>query len=187
MDFIKAMEKKSSVSTSSTSTSTQHDASERSFEEAQEQSLYESQIETVEEEEDIQDDEDIRDDQPIDYTKSKTPSAEISDNKTVYIEQKNDSKDSQHISINSCSEENIDSRIDDDSTGKDISTEKSPQIGTNNVERRLPKFKITRVISKRILTKDSESSRPLRKRKRIIVEANNNDDGTEAGDEENSQ
>lgn len=36
-------------------------------------------------------------------------------------------------------------------------------------EQRLPKFKITRLASKRIIsTKESESSRPLRKRKRII-------------------
>lgn len=114
-------------------------------------------------------DHDEGNDQPLDYTitttttsttttntKSKSP-AEHSDNKIM----NNDDIEINSISINS-DFRNI--CVENSSTG-------------NNVEQRLPKFKITRLNSKRIFSKDfSESSRPLRKRKRVMAEANNFDD-----------
>jgi hypothetical protein len=138
--------------------------------------FYESQIETIEEE-----------DQPIDYTKSKTPSIErtTSENIAEYIPVNSqtiiDSNDSNNISINSCS-----NNVTNNNQSENNNNVNEPAPGTNNVEQKLPKFKITRLNSKRILTKESESSRPLRKRKRIIVEANNNEEEEEVEEENNT-
>lgn len=47
-------------------------------------------------------------------------------------------------------------------------------------EQRLPKFKITRLNSRRFLTKESECTRPLRKRKRIILAEDVDPDGDDS-------
>lgn len=88
--------------------------------------------------------------QPLDYTTSKSP--ETNDNNSPL----HDDNENRIDSISS-------DRIENSSNG-------------NNAEK-IPKFKITRLNIKRVLSKDSadflnESSRPLRKR-RIIAEVDN--------------
>lgn len=94
----------------------------------------------------------VSDDEPLDFTKSKDESSmpiltqHLRLNKTVesppLVE-----KDEHEITISGF--------------------EKLDEM--DGQEQRLPKFKITRLASKRIIsTKESESSRPLRKRKRVI-------------------
>lgn len=94
----------------------------------------------------------VNDDEPLDFTKSKEESSmpiltqQLRLNKTVEPQQIAE-KDEHQITISGF--------------------EKLDEI--EGQEQRLPKFKITRLASKRIIsTKESESSRPLRKRKRII-------------------
>ncbi|XP_041979729.1 sine oculis-binding protein homolog [Aricia agestis] len=62
---------------------------------------------------------------------------------------------------------------------KRISEERSTEAVENNLEQTLPKFKITRLGNKmaKIVTKtrDSESSRPLRKRRRLVEVASEDD------------
>ncbi|CAO1377304.1 unnamed protein product [Diamesa hyperborea] len=93
--------------------------------------------------------------EPIDYTKSKS----------------NDSSLVQEHLIN----EPI-TIINNNST-TDITITSS---AVNNIERKLPKFKITRLNSKRHFTKEFiESCRPLRKRKRIMDDEEEDDDDKE--------
>lgn len=90
-------------------------------------------------------------DEPLDFTKSRGESMPIL-TQQLQMEKTNDSqhmveKDEHQITI----------------SGSDKLEEVDGQ------EQRLPKFKITRLASKRVIsTKESENSRPLRKRKRII-------------------
>ncbi len=96
------------------------------------------------------------DDEPLDFTKSKDESSmpiltqQLRSNKTIESSsspQTTIEKDEHEITISGF--------------------EKMDEI--DGQEQRLPKFKITRLASKRIIsTKESESSRPLRKRKRVI-------------------
>lgn len=90
----------------------------------------------------------VNDDEPLDFTKSRDESSmpiltqQLRLNKPIESEQ-----DEHQITISGF--------------------EKLDEI--DGQEQRLPKFKITRLASKRIIsTKESESSRPLRKRKRVI-------------------
>lgn len=92
------------------------------------------------------------DDEPLDFTKSRDESSmpiltqQLRLNKTIESPQIVE-KDEHEITISGF--------------------EKLDEV--DGQEQRLPKFKITRLASKRIVsTKESESSRPLRKRKRVI-------------------
>lgn len=169
-ELFKAFQKKSPTSNSSESV---HNNSV----ESQENISYESQIETVEETED-----EPPNDQPIDYTKAKTPSLEKLIESPKEIIQENPS----HITVEVTDNRSINNEVPSNAAvfDENENTGEVPISGQNNLEHRLPKFKITRLNPKRILTKESESSRPLRKRKRIIVEANNNEE--EEVDEDNS-
>lgn len=97
-------------------------------------------------------------DEPLDYTKQKSPDHPGSSATDLNC----GSDESNSISLNK--------------------TNNLTSISGNNVEQKLPKFKITRLNSKRMLTKELsvvdsfESSRPLRKRKRIIVESDATED-----------
>lgn len=93
----------------------------------------------------------LNNDEPLDFTKSKDEcmpilTQQLRLNKTLESQQLNE-KDEHQITISGF--------------------EKLDEV--DGQEQRLPKFKITRLASKRIIsTKESESSRPLRKRKRVI-------------------
>lgn len=93
----------------------------------------------------------LNDEQPLDFTKSKDEcmpilTQQLRMNKTVESQQLIE-EDEHQITISGF--------------------EKLDEM--DGQEQRLPKFKITRLASKRIIsTKESESSRPLRKRKRVI-------------------
>lgn len=95
--------------------------------------------------------------EPIDYTKSKS-------NNTSSIQ---DQMKTDQTTINNTTVNNITSSI-------------------NNVERKLPKFKITRLHSKQHFTKEFiESCRPLRKRKRITDDDDNDNDKVNDADADN--
>lgn len=92
-------------------------------------------------------------DEPLDFTKSKDESMPIL---------------TQQLRLNKTNEPSEPTSVEKDEHQITISGfEKLDDI--DGQEQRLPKFKITRLASKRIIsTKESESSRPLRKRKRVI-------------------
>lgn len=96
-------------------------------------------------------------DEPLDYTKQKSPD-------------------------HSCSSAPTDLNCGSDESNSISIIKANNLTSANNVEQKLPKFKITRLNSKRMLTKELsvvdsfESSRPLRKRKRIIVESDATED-----------
>lgn len=95
-------------------------------------------------------------DQPLDFTKARETEAAPS---TIrhYFNESDDESDGETVQPSA----NIDSR-----NRTQISDEEMNESG--HPEPRLPKFKITRLHSRRTVAKESESSRPLRKRKRII-------------------
>lgn len=91
----------------------------------------------------------VNDDQPLDFTKAKDESSMpiLTQQLRLNKSPAGANKDEHQITISGF--------------------EKAEEM--DGQEQRLPKFKITRLASKRIIsTKESESSRPLRKRKRVI-------------------
>lgn len=94
------------------------------------------------------------DDEPLDFTKSR-------DESSMPIL-------TQQLRLNKTIESQIEQIVDKDE--HEITISGFEKLDENDgQEQRLPKFKITRLASKRIVsTKESESSRPLRKRKRVI-------------------
>jgi hypothetical protein len=111
------------------------------------------------------------DDAPLDYTKSK----DKTDHNLLVLRPPDitfnvaTDKDSDLLEKHSNDPERLEIENSDS-----VATTSKPEVvlkeDVANHEIKLPKFKITRLNSKRILTKEYESSRPLRKRKRIIVD-----------------
>lgn len=93
-------------------------------------------------------------DQPLDFTKAKDTEKQFQ----FYDEsddEENDIRDARALCVADLADEGP--AINDDDP-----------IDNSQQEPRLPKFKITRLHSRRTITKESDSSRPLRKRKRIL-------------------
>lgn len=109
-------------------------------------------------------------DEPLDCTKSKTiPPALEPVIKTIEIEKQMTEEQFEKQLANDIQEISIDSECTSEPEPLKVTTEASE----DQQQRLIPKLKITRFNSKRIVTKELvstplESSRPLRKRKRII-------------------